>query len=99
MTRSFLILLAALGLLGLAASASADCVWRWDCTSGPCRQVPLCQNAIDLPPLKPLELGPLAPPSLAPLPTPTLPPLGTTACAPRYLCSSDGRCHWETVCR
>ena len=92
--------LAFAGLLAFAfAHASrASCVWRWDCTSGQCMQVPLCDQALDLPPLAPLELPPLVMPVLHPLPALVTPPLGTTSCAPTYLCSAQGFCRWQTVC-
>jgi hypothetical protein len=61
--------------------------------------VPICNNAFDLPPLRPLELPPLPPvPSVRPLQTPILPPLGTRQCMQRYICNG-GQCAWRTVCQ
>jgi hypothetical protein len=81
-----------------ATPANAQCQWRWDCTNGQCRQVPICRSAIDLPPLRPLELPPLPTPTLRPLPTPQLPPLGTRQCTQRYICA-NGQCQWQQVCQ
>lgn len=89
--------IAVLGLAGSSA-ANAACTWKWDCSTGTCRQVSVCENAIDMPPLKPLELPPLVMPGIAPIPSPTLPPIGTRQCSPRYLCNSYGQCSWQTVC-
>jgi hypothetical protein len=100
--RTMLILMGAILLAGLALAqpAEAACRWTWDCSSGyPCRQVPLCENPLDLPPLPPLGISPIPPPSLRPIPTPMLPPLGTESCEPRYLCTESGQCQWRTVCR
>jgi hypothetical protein len=94
----WLALVLAIGLGGFAP-AHSNCVWKWDCTNGngQCRQVPLCDSAIDLPPIKPAQIPPLAPPTIRPIPQPTLPPIGTSQCAPRYMCSANG-CRWQTVC-
>ena len=87
-----------LAALALATPAAAQCVWTWDCTTGQCRQVPICQNTIDLPPLHPIELPPLAPPSIRPLNPPTVPPPGAKQCQQRYICK-DGQCVWRQVCQ
>ena len=64
-----------LAALATASPVAAQCTWVWDCTSGQCRQVPVCRSAMDLPPLRPLELPPLAPlPSIRPLQSPVIPP-------------------------
>jgi hypothetical protein len=82
-----------LSLLGGVAHASCVC----ECVDG--RMQPICQNAIDLPPLCPMTLCPLASPSIAPLPRPTLPPLGTSQCRQARVCDRFGNCQWQQVCQ
>lgn len=77
----------------------AACRWTWDCSRGPCRQVQVCDDSLDMPTIRPPAIAPIPPPSIAPIPPPTLPPLGTSQCRQAYLCDNFGRCHWETVCR
>jgi len=94
--------LVAVGLLILALSseAAAGCRWTWDCTQGyPCRQVQVCDDALDLPTIKPPEISPIPSPTIKPIPAPTIPPIGTTQCQPQYLCDSRGNCRWQTVCQ
>jgi hypothetical protein len=55
-------------LLGGTANAACTC----QCVDG--QMQPLCQSAIDLPPICPATICPIAAPSLAPLKPPTLPP-------------------------
>ena len=88
----------ALAALIAATPAAAQCVWKWDCTSGQCRQVPICQSRNDLVPFKPLDLPPVPPPTVRPVQLPTLPPLGTRTCQQRYICE-NGRCVWRQVCQ
>ena len=98
MTATISMTLCAL-LLWQASPVLAACQWRWDCTRGACRQVSLCDQALELPPLRPLELPPLPPiPPIPPLPTLALPPLGTSSCQQRYLCQGMA-CGWHTVCQ
>jgi len=78
--------------------AFAGCRWDWDCTSGQCHQVPICDSTIDIVPPRPPAVPPIAPPSIAPIPTPTVPPIGTSQCAPRYMCNGYGQCVWQTIC-
>lgn len=95
------------GLAPLAATvllahgdSFAACRWTWDCSQGsPCRQVQVCDDALDLPAIRPPEVPPIAPPTVRPIPQPVIPPIGTTTCTERYLCDSFGRCDWRTVCR
>ena len=88
------------GITFLALSsvrAEAACTWTWDCSTGTCRQIPICDSTLDLPPLRPAEIAPIPAPSIKPLHRPVLPPLGTRSCDERYLC--DGfSCRWQTVC-
>jgi hypothetical protein len=89
------------GLCLYPLPASANCTWHWDCSAGAgqCRQIPVCDNAIDLPPIKPLGIPPIPPPTIKPITPPTLPPIGTSQCGPRYLCDASGGCQWRTVCQ
>ena len=89
-----LILLAA---LVATPAAAQNCTWVWDCTSGQCRQVPVCRSPLDIPPPRPPEIRPIAPPTIRPIPVPGIPPVGTKVCAPRYICTG-GQCVWRTVC-
>jgi hypothetical protein len=92
--KRFIIAVAAI----IAASpASAQCVWKWDCSTGKCVQVPICRSALDIPPPRPPEIPPIPAPTIRPIPTPTIPPIGTRQCQPRYICTS-GQCKWQTVC-
>jgi hypothetical protein len=94
----FKYMIAAAALLA-SVPANAQCVWTWDCTSGQCKQVPVCRNVIDIPPVRPMELPPIAPPSVRPILPPALPLPGTKVCTPRYVCSSSGQCTWQQVCQ
>jgi hypothetical protein len=89
---------AGLALLLAAGIASSSCRWEWDCTGGQCRQVPICDSTIDIPPPRPPQVAPIPPPTIAPIPTPMVPPVGTSRCAPQYMCNG-GQCAWETICR
>jgi hypothetical protein len=80
-------------LLGGTANAACTC----QCVDG--QMQPLCQSAIDLPPICPATICPIAAPSLAPLEPPTLPPLGTSQCRQARVCDSVGNCQWQQVCR
>jgi len=85
-------------ILALSSGADAACTWTWDCSRGPCRQIPLCDSTLDLPSPRPPSVSPIPAPSIRPLPRPVLPPLGTRSCEDRYLC--DGmNCRWQTVCQ
>lgn len=89
----------AFGLLLAAGIASASCSWQWDCTGGQCRQIPICDSSIDIPPPRPPAVAPIPPPTIAPIPTPMVPPVGASRCAPQYMCNATGQCVWETVCQ
>ena len=88
----------AIGILAWATSAGAECVWTWDCTSGQCERVPLCQNATDVVMPAMPEVPPIPMPSVRPIPQPMVPPIGATSCAPTYICEQSG-CAWMTTCR
>jgi len=96
MRPALLIILVA--LLWVPSSAIAGCVWKWDCSTGQCRQVPICDNTFDVPPARPSEVPPMLPPSIRPIQPPMLPPLGKTTCRQAYLCDGKGQCQWQTVC-
>ena len=84
----------ALGLLAVGTmilltplTASGDCRWTWDCSGGyPCRQVEVCDNPSDLPPIQPPQI-------LPPTPMPNI------QCVDEYVCNSIGTCGWVNVCR
>jgi len=91
--RSLSIALTLWLLGGAAASAACTC----QCVNG--QMQPLCQSAIDLPPVCAPTICPIAAPSLAPLTAPILPPLGTSQCEQAQICDTQGKCEWQQVCR
>src|SRR6516165_7957828 len=97
--RAFVMLAASALVLALLAipisTARAGCTCQ--CVNEAMQ--PLCDSAIDLPPLCPPTLCPLMSPSLAPLNPPTLPPLGTSECHQARVCDQFGNCRWQQVCR
>lgn len=103
MATSRTITIAAAAALALGAIAAqpvrAACTWQWDCSYGQCRQVPLCDNALDIPGPRTPSVRPIVPPSIRPIRPPMLPPVGTSSCSPRYVCDDDGICRWRDVCR
>lgn len=83
----------------VTSAARADCTWTWDCTSGECHQVPLCDLTLDIPPIEPIGIPPISPiPPIPPIATPMIPPIGTSSCSPTYICNGFGQCEWQTVC-
>jgi hypothetical protein len=91
----------ALGIIAMAAiplPASAGCTWTFDCTSGQCRHVPLCDSTLDIAPPRPAAIAPIPAPTIPPIAAPTIPPIGTRSCSPRYVCGAGG-CIWQTVCQ
>ena len=97
--KKALVLVGALTALYFPAVSQAACRWEFDCSTGPCRRVQLCDSTMDMPVIQPPAVAPIAPPSIAPIATPTLPPLGTTSCQPMQICNNYGQCQWQTVCR
>ena len=83
---------------GNQQQAPAGCVWQWDCSTSPCRQVPLCSSAIDIVPPRPPSIAPIPTPTIKPIPTPYVAPVGTTQCNQRYICNENG-CGWKNVCQ
>lgn len=85
--------------LSLCSSfAHADCVWRWDCSSGSCKHVSICSNALDIVSPEPPSVSPIAPPSIKPINTPIIPPVGTSQCHQKYICDNNGDCNWQQIC-
>ena len=48
-------------------STEAACTWTWDCSTGTCRQIPVCDSTLDLPPPRPPGIAPVSAPSIKPL--------------------------------
>lgn len=94
-----MMMLAALLAAAMPSASHAACRWTWDCSSGQCQHVQLCDRAIDMETIEPIGIPPIATPTIQPIPRATLPPLGTSECQPAYLCSNSGQCAWRTVCR
>jgi hypothetical protein len=91
--RSVLFALALLLPGGATANAACSC----QCVDGQVQ--PLCQSAIDLPPVCAPTICPIAAPSLPPLTPPILAPLGTSQCSQAQICDPSGNCQWQQVCR
>lgn len=78
----------------MPSEAACQCA----CVNG--RQVPICERAIDLPPLCPPRLCPLVPPSIKPLNPPRNPPIGTKRCDMQQVWNDETRQYeWVQVCR
>lgn len=77
---------------GAAANAACTC----QCVNGQLQ--PLCESAIDQPPVCAPTICPIVAPSLPPLPFPVLPPLGTSQCRQAQICDTQGKCQWQQVC-
>ena len=82
----------------VSSTQSSGCVWKWDCSISPCQQVPLCNNALDMVPIKPVSMAPIALPSIKPMKLPSIPPIGTSRCDQRYICDNNS-CAWQEVCQ
>ena len=78
--------------------SSSGCVWEWDCSSYPCKQVPICASALDIVPPKTPSIAPIPPPSIKPIKIPSIPPIGTSKCEQKYICNNYG-CEWQEVCQ
>jgi len=85
------VLFLAIGVRSAAASCSCQCV------NG--QMQPLCESAIDLPPICPPAICPVMVPSIAPIHPPTVPPVGTRQCRQARVCDTFGNCQWQQVCR
>ena len=95
--RRLLLSTLALCFVGIAiSSAEARCVCR--CVNGDVQ--PICESAIDLPPICAPQVCPLTPPSIAPIMPPTVPPIGTTDCGEKQVLDPyTGRYEWRPVCQ
>jgi hypothetical protein len=83
------------GMMLASTSAYAGCACQ--CVNG--EMQPLCDSAIDLPPICPPTICGIAPPSIPPIAAPILPPLGTSYCRQAQVCDTWGNCRWQQVCR
>jgi hypothetical protein len=96
--KRVLVALCALAIAVIALSANvvrAECICQ--CVNG--HMQPLCQSAIDLPPICPPTICPIMSPSIAPINPPTIPPIGTSECHQARVCDTFGNCRWQQVCR
>jgi len=48
----------------MAGNAQAACQWKFDCTGGQCRQIPLWDSPNSVVPIRPLQTALIAPPSI-----------------------------------
>ena len=95
MSSAMRLLLAAGFALLLTAEARASCVCR--CVDG--EMQPLCDSAIDLPPICPMTACAVVPPSVKPIQPLGIPPLGTSQCSQRQVLNPATRQYeWRSVC-
>ncbi len=80
--------------LMLSFNAHADCQWRWDCTSGNCEQIPVCQSFLDFVPTAPLQLPPKVKPARI---VNNHNNIWTMQCAQRKFCNYK-ECTLENIC-
>ena len=73
----------------------ASAVCRWTFVDG--RQQQICDNALDLPAIRPPAIAPIVPPSIRPIQPPTIPPMGTTSCRQAQVWNGSAYV-WRTVC-
>ncbi len=82
-------------MLMAPTTARAGCVCR--CVDG--AVVPICDSAIDVPPVCPARVCPVVPPRVKPITPPRVPPVGTEDCEPRQVYNPiTGRYEWQVVC-
>jgi len=93
-------LLVVIGLFLVSVPTQAACTWSWDCTTGQCKQIPMCDRPGETPNenLRPRETPPSASPSLKPTEPYMFPPPGKSTCRQAYLCNRSGYCEWKPVC-
>jgi hypothetical protein len=91
-----LIAMTAASVLAIAiVPAQAACVCQ--CVNG--QMQPICENAMDLPPLCPPTICGIVPPSIRPIAPPMIPPIGTNSCGPEQVQNLvTGIYEWRTVC-
>mgnify|MGYP006279490151 CR=1 FL=1 len=92
------IFLAALAILQagvLSGPAEARCICR--CVNGSVE--PICDSALDIPPICGMQICPIVPPSIAPLAPLTVPPIGTTNCQMQQVLNpATGQYEWRQLC-
>ena len=85
-----------LSQLALPSAANAGCVCR--CVNG--NMVPLCESAIDVPPICPPTVCAIVPPAVRPIDPPRVPPVGTSHCRSEQVYNPATRKYgWQEVCR
>ncbi len=82
-----------LGVTAQEAGATCRCL----CVDG--RMQPICERKTEIAPLCPLTLCPSRRVQMAPLGPLMLPPLGTSKCRQAWVCNSDRKCAWQSLCR
>jgi hypothetical protein len=98
MLRLIVLLGAFVATTAIPVDTQAGCVWKWDCSSGTCQQIPVCDSTLDIAPPRPPQVAPIPAPTIRPIQRPTVPPVGTRLCTQRYICSGLS-CSWQTICR
>jgi hypothetical protein len=92
------LIIAGIGFLFTSNFAFADCAWQWDCSTGTCKHVPLCDSTLDMVPIEPISTAPMVTPTIEPVNMSPIPPIGTSHCDQKYICDRDGNCDWQEIC-
>jgi hypothetical protein len=75
-------------------TARAECTCQ--CVNGAMQ--PLCDSAINVPPICPPTVCPIMAPSVTPIDPPTILPIGTSECHQARVCGTFGNCRSQQVC-
>jgi hypothetical protein len=68
------------------------------CVNG--QVVPLCESAVEVPPVCPPRVCPVVPPAVRPVDPPRVPPVGTKICRSEQVYNQyTQRYEWKEVCR
>jgi hypothetical protein len=101
MNRKKVIVLTAFTICFFLTLSSADIGnARCICTCMNGANQPLCESALDLPPICPPRICPIKPPSIEPIKLPSIPPIGTRSCRMEQVLNPyTERYEWREVCR
>jgi hypothetical protein len=88
---------AAVAAVFFATLSPAQAACYCQCVDGEVR--PLCDRALDLPPICPPRICGIQAPSIAPISPPTIPPIGTSSCQQRRVCDMFNNCRWQQICQ
>ena len=80
---------------GTISAVQAGCTCQ--CVNGEIQ--PLCNSALDIPPICMPTICPIMMPSIAPIEMPRIPLIGTSSCRQARICDQWGNYRWQEVCR